>query len=698
MKREGISEAEVRASAEALDWGRLAQHLRHLSPDSGTVKAVSLIVLRCRGLIHRYPDPRRKSRRDEFLKHLSTWADRVGEPATVASLQSDLEVISLAERGYASIRTALAQTAAARLPADQRAAALLSLGAHDVNWLFQELGAKARACKTTEPMALALEDEDGSHFSGDDIVSRIDVTTGAALALYAQQEGWIASDDAIVLPPLVAPRAEHRAAMRKVVDLAEAWSLWRNLEERRRYDGGDFAISEIDGPPGATLVQYQPPPEAVTWERITVAGYERLNADIYSIFHELAFRTGARETACGLDGDAELLPTNHLSLCELESARALDWLMSTEIEAETTRYLGLRLVEWLRCYTALSMMAQCRLDPDNPDSLVWTVTAMDLRHDLERLGLRRSEAERFIDLATYRRSSADMIDEPLIRASDGRLIVFGPCLVSAVPARIILSKLTRAGVALGRRGKRFEHEVRDWFASWGHPALAITARRRGQDYEFDAIVPWDNYVFVFECKSRGHVAPNAVQRHHARERFRGYVAQATRLADALRNYPDILDEHLGPASGPRKIVTCVLNALPFAFPREADGVLVSDLASLGLFFERGALTLSATHVLPGVPSLQQILASRPFWSGRQPTSEDFVRFLADAPLAAVMLARLKSRMASVSLGPAFRAEGPYVYCEPESLEETARIIGADASALRHDLAAVADALGHAGPK
>lgn len=694
MKPDGISEVEVRASVEALDWKRLARHLLRLRDGAATVKAVSTIILRCGGLIQRYPDVRRRARRAEFLRRLSIWAEQTGGDAALDSLRAELEVIALAERGYDCIRDTLAQTAAAGLPGDERASALLSLAAHDVNWVIAELTAKARASKATEPMAFALEDADGQPFSGDDIVARVDATTGAALALYAQEEGWVAADGAIVLPPLVAATSDHRNAAREVVRLAEAWSFWQSLEERRRYDGGDFAVTDVDNAPGNVRVQYWPTVEAVAWEQITVASYERLNRDIYSIFHELALRTPARQTASGLDGHAGLLPEAHLCIGELESARALDWLMSTEIETDQARYLGLRLVEWLRGYTVLSLLAERHLDPDDPDHLVWTMTAQELRRDLERLGLGRAEAARFIDLLVYRRSSADLIDEPLIRTSDGRLIVFGPCLVSAVPARIILSKLTRAGVSLEGRGKRFEQEIRDWFASWGHPAVALSARRKGQDFEFDAVVPWDDHIFLFECKSRGHVAPNVVQRHHARAKLRGHVVQARRLADALRDHPDILSAHLDPAA-PRKIVPCILNALPLAFPGGIDGVLVSDLASLGVFFERGALTLSATHVTPGLPSIQQVLASRPLWSGPQPTPQDFVRFLTDAPLAATMLAQLKSRTPTVTLGPSLHAEGPFVFREPESLEETARVIGADAARLRADLAGVAAALSDA---
>ena len=62
---------------------------------------------------------------------------------------------------------------------------------------------------------------------------------------------------------------------------------------------------------------------------------------------------------------------------------------------------------------------------------------------------------------------------------------------------------------------------------------------------FDAIVPWGDYVFLFECKNGTLSGNNIVPAYYFALEQRSAVSQVGRLADALRSHPDVLLERTG---------------------------------------------------------------------------------------------------------------------------------------------------------
>jgi hypothetical protein len=273
-----LSELKIRKAVEALDWPSLEKHLRALRPRDIDVESLGRIILRCSSLVLRYPNSTRQRRRDVFFENLAGFiVARVG-PAAGENLRAMFSVIILAEGGYRSLLELLERTAAAKCPASERVAAILSLGAHQVSWMLKTISAQARAAEVFEGASLALRDADGALSDGDDVVDMLNATTSAALIMYAVQEGWISADDAVILPPLPQIGESERTQAREVQQLTEAWAFWQALEERRRYDGGRLerlaVPTENSGPP-IDVLRYGPPADAVGWEKVTVANYER---------------------------------------------------------------------------------------------------------------------------------------------------------------------------------------------------------------------------------------------------------------------------------------------------------------------------------------------------------------------------------------------------------------------------------------
>jgi hypothetical protein len=375
-----ISEAAIRESVEALDWTKLEKALRLVPARDFDISAICDSIRHCTSIIFRYPNAARERRRDAFFQSLADYVVLRQEKGADQTVRDLVALVTLIEKGYWSILDLLKQTIAAKKPASESIAAILSLGAHQTSAMLKAAFEQARAAEVFEPAAIALTDANGAVYAAEEITEMVSVTTSLSLIMYAVQQHWIAPDGTIVLPALPRVGDVERTYADDVQKLAEAWAFWRMIEERCRYEGGDIeALFENMNDGGSSddiVLSYRPSKDANEWERRTVANYERLNTEVSSIHHHLAFRTDARlRVKNAAEEEISLFPTSFISLTELQSAHALDFMLSTQIAIESTRYLGLRLTEWLRGYSALQLMASKLVDGEtrNPDLLIWKV-------------------------------------------------------------------------------------------------------------------------------------------------------------------------------------------------------------------------------------------------------------------------------------------------------------------------------------
>ncbi len=203
---------------------------------------------------------------------------------------------------------------------------------------------------------------------------------------------------------------------------------------------------------------------------------------------------------------------------------------------------------------------------------------------LGRVGLKGSAAETFIDQASLRGSSRDLFDQPLIRMQDGSLLLFGPGVLVSDPARVTLSAIGNRSQQLGRKGKAFEQETLNFFEKLGFAAKYLKFKRDGEEFEYDVIVPWDNHIFILECKNRTLSGHNPAAAYYFALEVTSAVRQVSRLAAALVEHADVVLERTGIDVANKTVVPCVVNSLPYAMNGDQDGVYVTDASSLKQFF------------------------------------------------------------------------------------------------------------------
>jgi hypothetical protein len=95
-----------------------------------------------------------------------------------------------------------------------------------------------------------------------------------------------------------------------------------------------------------------------------------------------------------------------------------------------------------------------------------------------------------------------MFDCPLVRMDGSRFLLFGPGVIDVNISLAVLSNLSNRGEELSRKGKAFEQHTQEVFRRNGLDVFALKVNRDGQQFEYDAVVVWGEYLFIFECKNR----------------------------------------------------------------------------------------------------------------------------------------------------------------------------------------------------
>jgi hypothetical protein len=138
------------------------------------------------------------------------------------------------------------------------------------------------------------------------------------------------------------------------------------------------------------------------------------------------------------------------------------------------------------------------------------------------------------------------------------------------------------------------------------------------------VVVWGDYIFVFECKNRSLSGNDPAQTYYLILRC---TEQAARLANALVQYPDIVEREIGTEHVGKTVIPCVLHSLPYSRLDPLDGVYFTDASALTRFLQQQYFRVKVPHRI-GNATLLHRTALKKFWKGEKPTADDFIRELA----------------------------------------------------------------------
>lgn len=231
----------------------------------------------------------------------------------------------------------------------------------------------------------------------------------------------------------------------------------------------------------------------------------------------------------------------------------------------------------------------------------------DLKSRFSKQGFSENAFNTFILLMTFKKQDQDLFDAPLIKTSKGNYVLFTPSLIYGSSVQTITSRLA-LHFDVSHKGELFEKEVLKFFQDNGYNAKSVQFKIGKNEYQYDVIVEWDEYVFIIECKNF-FLPYTPFYAAGFSAKMDAAVKQVLRLKEAAQNNSNIFGKKTGISINGKIVVPCILNALPYRQPKK-EGVVFIDFVFLKQFFNK-----------------EEVQQGESLWSGDEPTVKDFLKHI-----------------------------------------------------------------------
>ena len=676
--RKRIGQALFGDAAKHRDATTVIARLDKIGFDSDRIAEMAGLIRRAGALIHQRPDPAGQTARDAFLDAIWLHFVAIAPPTALGPLDEAIATIRTAERGHLLILGALDRSPVAKLPLAERLAAATARAEASLAEL-QSLMDKALADNPTlvVPGGIRLIDDNGTPVSGDAVLTAIVEGLSGTLKMEGFAARLFEKSGRIILPALPDADSAAIALVGMMQMLGMSWLRWERLHKTARYlDRPIRVLTGGDRPPNcpdeiSTVFARPDEFDSIDW----IANERAIDRE--SIAHaDMVLTTDVADRVKGIGGTVAAAPAEWISAEEVAQCLSLSESVGFPVMEDKERHGGLRLIQWVRGFTALAAWADAA-----------TLTGGLLRTDhaelhalLTKVSLTPSEADIFLDAASFARTSRDLFDTPLVRTEQGWLVV-GAAIRSQRLARIVPSLLAAKGISIKRKGTAFENRVLAFLKEQGLDARSVTHHDKSggatDTYQFDVLAPWGEYLFLFECKNHRLSGNDPEQAWFFLKGIEEDIEQIQRLAGAIERWPAIVTDTFGEGAADLELITVVLQNETYALPGPHEGVYVYDWSALSRFFASGAFGVSHEHRI-GETRASNRVDVKHIWTGETPTPSDLIAEMDHPSQLAILQAHV------VAMENAFL------------LDEQS--MAADWSLVRQPMtsASIADALGAAG--
>ena len=541
-----------------------------------------------------------------------------------ASLTALTEVLDTVDANFAKILEQTRKTAGAALPPLTQVAAATVFASQMLEMLEQ--GAQQDMGEGPELRVKHNFSIGGRIVNPDAELFGVLKAMGSTVLLLAYQHGWLNAAGEVVLPDaLLRPSAADIEAVQSVLSFAAAWSGWERAQVRARFAHRTFEHVAPPYPPivpsGFTSILDVEPNHDV--ELVDFIANARLLARTNQQYFEMLAHL-PQDPEPSLDARTPLAPAGFVSFEEKHGLYTLYEYYAYDVQNDTKKYAGLTLMEWLRGYAILRRLAAGPVLRAAEHGFPQLAEAEIVGY-LTRGGLSEAAARTFVGYCCLTSRRSDIYDHPFIRIGADRYLFVAPSQRNGILGPIIVSALNGVGATVKRKGTEFEKRLRKDIEGPGRKIAHFTKTRDKEQYDYDALMVWGNFCFLFECKN--HTLSSGVIQlaYHAQQESVSHASQVQRLADGLLKYPDMLDEHLPEARG-KLLVPCVVNNLQYSVPGGIDKVLFADSSMIKRFLEQPVIGQLGTR--PGQEPVRmpdgEIVR---LWAGDAPTPLEFLRHL-----------------------------------------------------------------------
>lgn len=626
---ETLKRNHVTDRLEDMDWLGLHAYLEILSDDVIDVDKICGWIIRAENIICKHPNRKREIARNQLLSDLEQYLEQRFNADEAAKVLSVRKLIAEIETGYRDIWAVRLTRGVETLSPQQRISGVFWL-AHSMVSRIEKLTDDYLNEAGVVGNAMIIPDEHGNRLNPDaEITAICQVATMTCLGEgFANR--WFDNEGVLIIPDLPKLTNPEQQLSELASMNALFWRNWEVIDEHIRFLGGVLEHFEAPNLPEWTLNQsctnaaeYRLANNKI--ERFDIIANDRWKRQIIQNAIEIFGRTKLSEQAKGLGAPLAIGPGLFVSEEEGLTLIILCETLYHDVSNDMRRYRGLRLAEWTRGYAVLQQYAGEQYNAADVDSLFPQMPQQGWIDLLVKFGLTAGQANQFIGHVLFKKNSRDIYDCPLVKLSNGNLVLFGASLRGANLSQIMLSALSRMKTVFEDKGPDFESYMLNFLNRQpGVRAETKAVKKNGKDYQFDILMLFDGTVFLFELKNKTLSSGVAQRIYYGFKSVQDDVKQIERLAAALDDHPEILNELFGEGTSELPRVDSLLYARPYSWPGGINDIAIFDAQSLGRFFTSRYFNVTAFHKV-GDSKFEMPVPVKDFWEQDEPSAEALLK-------------------------------------------------------------------------
>lgn len=575
-------------------------------------------------LIEKRPSTKKATRRSQFLTEIAAGFSSLPEVAT--KIVELIDVVDLIEKGYVAILSQGKSYPGAALSGMTQ----VSTALHVAGEMQKTFDAMVLEQMPAGP-AIHLKNNlsvNGRVVNPDTEMFGVLKAARSTIMMMAWEHDWFNYAEQVELPSdLSQPSVEEVGAINKVLEYANIWHAWERAQLRLRL--GLRSIEYLPAPfPDKIPITVETVLNVMPDDDCELADFiagNRLLSRTNQQYAELFRGEFQLPNYPDKNDQTKLPPFAYISFDEKLGIGTINQCVSYDVTTDSKSYAGLRIVEWLRGYSVLKRIADDEISEASIQHVLPHFSERELLQLLTRAGLPVDRAHHFIEHVCLTKSRNDPYDRPLIRIADNRYALVWPALKPALLGPIVLSAIADAGAQIEIKGTEFEKTIRKVVSGPGREVSAFKTKRGKEEYDYDALLVWGDFCFLFECKNRSLSGGILQYVYRSNDEYLGHAKQVRRLVDGLMKHPDMLSENF-PAARGKLLVPCVISALPYSVPGGVEGVLFADYSMLKRFFI--SPVIGEVCARPGEkPQRQAEGEIFRLWVADEPTPFDLIRQL-----------------------------------------------------------------------
>jgi len=461
---------DVKKLVRALNWPKLKAHLQEASLTDNDVGNLVKAVYHSDVMVRRRPNDN-GMRRDKFLDALANHLSSAGLSDAVEAICAMRVEFGAIDVGYAAIFESESQLPTSQLTGPQRIAATLMM----LQRTAKQIGADITRSMTEVPALTpepAISDSEGNRYNPDGVLHNLGAAAFNIFMMEAYRDNYFSAEDEIVLPALPVMTEKESEPIVGNYATAHLWNLWKAVDEKTRFLEGLLQV--VPGKPAwgdpadkrfdavETSLEFQ---ANIGIEQFSVIAGERFDERQRQNFFRLITETNlSNRVAPNTAAAVALAPNIFLSIEEGHAVVGLHHTLSVEIETAFVPGVQLTISELLRGFASLQLLSKTHIDKTSDQFP--RLTRAQLVRDLRRWGLSSIAVDNFLGIATFRRSSRDLHDCPLIRCADGTFLLFGWTTAHADLEKVVLSSISSQDGDIVDKGAFFEERMLNIFCEW----------------------------------------------------------------------------------------------------------------------------------------------------------------------------------------------------------------------------------------